>query len=167
MTATPEPDRRLADAARTVWRLEQLGGWAIPVVAGFAIAPQLDGVLADAVRWLPLLAGIVAVLAVPELRWRRWRWDVRPEAIDIRHGAVTVHRTLVPMERVQHVDTSRGVLEQGFGLATVRVHTAAGSHTVPLLPAPEADEVRDWIVELARPPSPEHQGDAGAAADAP
>jgi uncharacterized protein len=148
--ATPEPSRRLAAGARTVWRLQQLGTWAIPVVAGFAIAGQLDGAAAAAVRWLPLVAGLVAVVAVPELRWRRWRWDVRPEAIDVRHGALTVRRTLVPMERVQHVDTSRGILEQSFNLATVVVHTAADSHTIPLLSVPDADEVRDRIAALAR-----------------
>jgi membrane protein YdbS with pleckstrin-like domain len=102
------------------------------------------------VRWLPLLAGVLSVAVVPELRWRRWRWDVRPEAIDVRHGALTVRRTLVPMERVQHVDTRRGVLEQSFGLATVEVHTAADSHTIPLLSVPDADEVRDRIAALAR-----------------
>ena len=71
-----------------------------------------------------------------ELRWRRWRWDVRPDAIDIQHGTLTIRRTLVPMMRVQHVDTTRGILEQAFSLATVVVHTAAGSHRIPLLTLP-------------------------------
>ena len=76
---------------------------------------------------------------VPELRWRRWRWDVRPDVIDIRHGTFTVRRTLVPLERVQHVDTRRGLLEQALDLATVVVHTAAGSHTIPMLGDADAE----------------------------
>ena len=51
---------------------------------------------------------------------------------------------------MQHVDTRRGLFEQAFGLSTVVVHTAAGSHTIPLLPAPEADELRTRIAGLAR-----------------
>ena len=43
-----------------------------------------------------------------------------------------------------------GCFEQAFGLSTVVVHTAAGSHTIPLLPAPEADELRTRIAGLAR-----------------
>lgn len=150
MTATPEPDRRLAPAAKPVWRLQQLAGWAPAVIAGLLVAGQLEGLAAAAARWLPLAGLLAATAVVPELRWRRWRWDVRPEAIDIRQGAFTIRRTLVPMERVQHVDTTRGVLEQSFNLATVVVHTAAGSHTIPLLALRDADLVRDHIAELAR-----------------
>ena len=32
------------------------------------------------------LFALFAVVLVPELRWRRWRWDVREHEIDIRHG---------------------------------------------------------------------------------
>jgi hypothetical protein len=86
---------------------------------------------------------------IPRLRWSRWRWDVRDEGIDIQHGAITVRRTLVPWLRVQHVDTRRGLFEQSFGLSTVVVHTAAGSHTIPLLPEPEAEALRERIAGLA------------------
>ena len=77
---------------------------------------------------------VVAVIAVPKLRWARWRWDIDDEGIDIQHGTLAIRRTLVPWVRVQHVDTRRGLFEQAFGLSTVVVHTAAGSHTIPLLP---------------------------------
>ena len=75
---------------------------------------------------------------------------MRPEAIDIRRGTLTIRRTLVPMLRVQHVDTTRGVLEQSLDLATVVIHTAAGSHRIPLLSVADAAEVRDRIADLAR-----------------
>ena len=87
---------------------------------------------------------------IPQLRWARWRWDVRDEGIDIRHGTIAIRRTLVPWIRVQHVDTRRGVLEQSFGLATVVVHTAAGGHEIPLLRVQDANLLRDRIAELAR-----------------
>ena len=70
---------------------------------------------------------------LPELRWRRWRWDLTDDGIDIQNGALTINRTLIPWVRVQHVETQRGLFEQAFGLATVIVHNAAGSHTIPLL----------------------------------
>ena len=75
---------------------------------------------------------------------------MREEGIDIQSGAFEVSRTLVPWVRVQHVDTRRGVLEQSFGLSTVVVHTAAGSHTIPLLPQAEAEALRERIAGLAR-----------------
>jgi membrane protein YdbS with pleckstrin-like domain len=144
-----EPTRRLAPRARLVWRMSQGLGWGLAVVAGLIAGAQLDGVLAVLARVLPVLGLIAGVTVVPELRWRRWRWDVRPEAIDIRHGTLTVRRTLVPMLRVQHVDTTRDVVEQSLDLATVVVHTAAGSHRIPLLTVADAAEVRDRIADLA------------------
>jgi uncharacterized protein len=145
-----EPTRRRAPRARLVWRMGQGLGWGLAVVAGLIAGAQLDGVLAVLVRVLPVAGLVAGVTLVPELRWRRWRWDVRPDAIDIRHGTLTVRRTLVPMLRVQHVDTTRDIVEQSLDLATVVVHTAAGGHRIPLLTVADAAEVRDRIADLAR-----------------
>ena len=100
-------------------------------------------------RAVPVIGLLVGTTVVPAVRWRRWRWDVRPEAIDIRSGTWTVSRTLIPMLRVQHVNTSSGPIEQRLDLATVTIHTAAGSHTVPLLTERDAAELRDRIADLA------------------
>jgi membrane protein YdbS with pleckstrin-like domain len=100
----------------------------------------------------PVAVAAVAVVIAPELRWRRWRYEVRPEEIDLRRGTFTVVRTLVPMARVQHVDTRRGVLEQALGVATVVFHTAAGATAIPALPVAEATGVRDRIATLAHAP---------------
>ena len=99
------------------------------------------------------LAGTYLVLAVtliPTLRHRRWRYEVREEEIDIRHGTFSVTRTIVPMRRVQHVETTRGLLEQALELATVVFHTAAGPTEIPALGDLEAARVRTRIAELAR-----------------
>ena len=89
---------------------------------------------------------------VPQVRWRRWRWEVRDEEVDLRHGTITEIRTIVPMARVQHVDVRRSVLQRGTDTADVVVHTAAGTTTIPMLPEAAAMEVRDRIADLARAP---------------
>jgi uncharacterized protein len=147
---TPEPTRTLAREARWVWRGEQLIGWALALVVGMIVAAQLDGVIALALRLVPAIGLLICVPLVPSLRWRHWRWEVRPEAIDIRRGTFTIRRTLLPMIRVQHVDTTRGPVEQSLDLATVVIHTAAGSHSIPLLRLADAAELRDRIADLAR-----------------
>ena len=151
---TPEPTRTLSREARWVWRGEQLLGWGVALGVCLAVAAQLDGAPALALRIVPALCLLAFVVLVPSLRWRNWRWEVRPDAIDIRHGTFTIRRTLVPMLRVQHVDTTRGVVEQSLDLATVVVHTAAGSHRIPLLSVKDAAEVRDRIAGLARTDEP-------------
>jgi membrane protein YdbS with pleckstrin-like domain len=150
VTPTPEPTRTLARSARWVWRGEQVLVWGLATIGGILLSRPLDGVLAVLVWVVPLVALVACTAIVPELRWRHWRWEVRPEVIDIRHGTVVVRRTLIPMLRVQHVDTTRDVIEQSLDLASVQVHTAAGGHKIPLLTLYDAGEVRDRIAELAR-----------------
>lgn len=149
-TATPEPSRRLAPAARRLWRLEGLFSALVALVAAGVLQAVAGGTLA-LLGWVAAVAvGVVVAVLVPELRWRRWRWEVRAHEIDIRRGTLTVTRTLVPMLRVQHVDTRRDLLQQRLGLATVVFHTAAGANEIPALTVAEADHVRDRIAELAR-----------------
>jgi membrane protein YdbS with pleckstrin-like domain len=147
--AADVPSRRLSPRARWVWRAQQLGSWGALLVVGAIVSANLDAL--GPLPWaLPLAGLVVGTLAVPALRWSRWRWDVAGAGIDIRHGTATIRRTLVPWVRVQHVDTRRGLLEQALGLSTVVVHTAAGSHTIPLLDSGEAAILRDRIADLAR-----------------
>jgi membrane protein YdbS with pleckstrin-like domain len=148
--ALPEPQRRLAPAARWLWRLEGVLGGVIAGVAAALVDAVTDGWPGPAAWAAAVLAAATAVLVVPELRWRRWRWEVREHEVDIRRGTLTITRTLVPMLRVQHVDTRRDLLEQLLGLATVVFHTAAGENRIPALPLDEAGLVRERIAELAR-----------------
>jgi membrane protein YdbS with pleckstrin-like domain len=143
------PERRLSPLARRVWRLTSALFWCAVLIAGIVAA-----VFVDAVRpwsWVvPLVLGLVFAGVFPELRWRRWRWDLTEDGIDIQNGALSVYRTLIPWVRVQHVETRRGVFEQAFGLATVIVHNAAGAHTIPFLPQADAEELRERIAQRAK-----------------
>lgn len=143
---TELPARRLAPKARWVWRIHY-GLICLAAAVGVLIA-GLSGVLA----LIPVAALVIAVTILPGLRWRAWRWDVRPEAIEIRRGVLRVRHTVVPMLRVQHVDTTSDLLAQAFALASVQIHTAADSHTIPLLADRDAEEVRRRIAALTDEP---------------
>lgn len=114
----------------------------VPVVVAVAVLGAL-GLLA-------IVVAVVVVVVAPALRWRRWRYEIRDDEIDLRHGTFTVRRTLVPIRRVQHVDTEVGPIQGSFGLATVKFHTAAGATEIPALDQLEAERVRTRVAELAR-----------------
>ena len=151
-----EPAERLDPRAKKLWRITGALG-ALPLLAGGAFASWVLLRAAEA----PVLVGIlpsVAVVAlfvvfvgiVPDLRWRRWRYEIREDEVDLQRGIVWVSRTLEPLARIQHVDTQSGPLQRRFGLATVVFYTAAGANQIPELSAPVAAEVRDRIAELTR-----------------
>lgn len=154
--ATPEPTQRLPREARGFFVLGALA-WAVPTaIAGFVVAGALSsdapGVLGWALRAAAVAELLLGGVAFPLLRWRSWRYEVRDEELDLLRGAVVVTRTLIPMTRVQHVDTRRTVLGDLFDLRSVAVHTAAGSNDIPALRPAEATAIRDRIALLARRP---------------
>jgi len=99
---------------------------------------------------ISVLSAILFILLLPKLRWRRWRYEVFEQEIYIQHGILIVSRTLVPMIRVQHVDTKQGPVLKRYSLATVTVSTAATTHEIPALEEEDASELRDRISALAR-----------------
>jgi membrane protein YdbS with pleckstrin-like domain len=134
---------RLPPAARSYWRTQVGAAGLVAVVAVLSVLGPLWGLLAA------LLAAATAA-ALPAIWWRRWSYLVGDDAIELHHGLWTVRHTLVPIRRVQHVDTQTGPLQSAFDLATVSVHTAAGQTRVPGLRRGEAEAVRRRIGELAR-----------------
>jgi membrane protein YdbS with pleckstrin-like domain len=151
--AHPEPTRRLPAHARALWRLQAAIRWVGLAIAARIVSSTVGDELPDPLPlllWIVPALGLITDLAVSDVRWRRWRYEIRDEEIDLRRGALTVTRTLVPMARIQHVDTHRGVLERFYDVATVVVHTAAGATSIPALRVREAAEVRDRIATLTR-----------------
>lgn len=97
-----------------------------------------------------LVIGYLIVILFPKVRWMRWRYEVRESEIELQHGLFIVKRTLIPMVRVQHVDTSQGPILRKYGLAEISISTAATVHTIPALIMDEADDLRGRISVLAR-----------------
>lgn len=151
-----EPSERLDPRAKVVWRISGALNM-LPLLAGglfgsfalmrWAEAPFLVGVLPALVV---LALSALTVLVMPGLRWRRWRYEIRTDEVDLQRGVWWVSRTLVPLARIQHVDTQQGPLQRRYGLSTVVFHTAAGPNRIPELSAPMAADVRDRIADLTR-----------------
>jgi len=93
---------------------------------------------------------LCALFVLPGLRYRRWRYDVTSTDVLVRSGLIVVKTTVIPMVRVQHVETKQGPILKANGLASVRVTTAGSSFEIPGLAAPEAEVLRDRVAVLAR-----------------
>ena len=154
MTLRPPPSEHLDPQARTLWRLSALLG-TLPVLV-LAVAGTVALWWFDRSWWLialpipvALLIGTLTVVIMPGLTWKHWRYEVGADEVDLLHGVVTRTRTLIPMARIQHVDTRRGPLQRRYGLASVILYTAAGASEIPALADPIAEDVRDTIARLA------------------
>ncbi len=151
-----EPSERIDLRIMPVWKISGLlrafvlgaVGYALAaiLVRGFDWTPWL--------AWLPLAAAVIygglEVTILPRLRWERWRYQVSGEEVYLQRGIWFVKRTLIPIARIQHVDTAQGILMRRYGLAAVEISTAAGTHEIPALAEEAADALRDRIAALAR-----------------
>jgi len=152
----PEPKERLDLRALKLWRIKGCIGTAILSIMAFGAAVALL-VLLEWPRWilvlpvlLVVLYGTLEIAVLPKLRWRRWRYEITEDEIDLQRGVWIIERTLIPMVRVQHVDTLQGILMRRYGLATVTISTAAGSHEIPALAVETASELSQHISSLAQ-----------------
>ena len=150
-----EPSQRIHRKALTVWRV-------ISTLKSIANLVILIGII-WAIRffewptWIIYVAigifvvsSIISILILPTLRWKRWRYEIHEQEVELQYGIIIKRRTLIPMVRVQHVDTNQGPFLRYYKLATVHISTAAKLHEIPALGEEEADIVRDKISTLAR-----------------
>jgi membrane protein YdbS with pleckstrin-like domain len=123
-------------------------------VALVAVA-VLAGVFGWSLGWLVALAVVLLLLSV--YGWwligrnvRNWGYAERDDDLYIKHGALFRELIAVPYGRMQFVDITAGPLEQLYGIASVRLHTASPrtSGRIPGLPADEAARLRDRLTEL-------------------
>jgi membrane protein YdbS with pleckstrin-like domain len=152
----PEPTEKLDPRSRRVWLIGDLIGAIVVTAIAAAIAYGLYLWLEIDLVWVIGVPAALAVIQIvwafvrPEIEFRQWRFEIREDEVDLLHGVITRTRQVVPMSRIQHVDTERGPLQRRYGLSTVKFFTAAGSMEIPQLSAERADEVRDQIAALAK-----------------
>ncbi len=107
--------------------------------------------------WIAIILTVAAlglsffsIITAPTIRWKTWRYEVTEQDIELLYGVIVKHRLIIPMVRVQHVDTEQGPIMRRYGLSSVTIATAAGDHEIPALADEVADQLRDRISELAR-----------------
>lgn len=110
-------------------------------------------------QWSPawVVALAVVLLVSAGFGWwvigrnaRNWGYAERDDDLYIKHGALFRELIAVPYGRMQFVDITAGPLEQMYGIASVRLHTASPrtNARIPGLPAEEASWLRDRLTEL-------------------
>ncbi len=152
----PIPSKQIDPKGLKVWQIT--GGmvslFMIVLLSGVFVIHIL---LQSLPFWVLLVSCVIAVLLIvmltwilPNLRFKMWRYEVTEHEIELKYGVIVIKRTLIPMVRVQHVDTRQGPLMRAYHLSSVTISTAATTHEIPALSNKTADELRDRISVLAR-----------------
>lgn len=152
MTLAILPLTPIEPAQKHVFRLRALGFWA--AVSAAAIAGEYW--FAELIPWHGMVAGPIGLVAlwrvlwVPHRRWQRWGYAFTGSELHVVHGYWVETYTIVPIQRVQHLDVVQGPLERLFSLCTLVLHTAGSDANMVELPGLKretADALRDAIRE--------------------
>lgn len=139
--------RRPSPRLLTLRRLE-VGVVTAALLLPAVIAPLAAGsrVVALVLGLLMLGVGLVAWV-VTSRRFAAWAYLERADDLLVRRGLLFRRLSVVPYGRMQFVDVTAGPFERMFGLATVRLHTAAAASDarIPGLPGDDARGLRDAL----------------------
>lgn len=150
------PETRIDKKAIKAWRLSAVIFGLLFFVPGGVYVPisleinKFDPFVLILFVVPSLLLYILVTVIIPNLRWQRWSYDVNEDAIDLHRGLLFKKRTVVPINRVQHVDTNQGPIYRKYGLSSVKISTAATTHEIPALDDETATDVRNKISHLVR-----------------
>lgn len=128
------PRHRVESRAIGWWTLQSsIFALPLPIVFGvlYLCIPPARFVF-DWAFFATLIPGLIYVAVMPTWRYRVHRWETTDDAVYAASGWLWQQWRVVPLSRIQTVDTLRGPLQQLFGLSGITVTTASSSAAVKI-----------------------------------
>ncbi|SFR90726.1 hypothetical protein SAMN04487846_0483 [Microbacterium sp. cf046] len=104
--------------------------------------------------WIPggiFLIILIWTLVITPRQARAYGYQLRHDDLVFRRGILWQRVVAVPYGRMQLVDITHGPLDRGFGIAQLKLVTAAASTgvVIPGLTQQAAEQLRDTLVDVA------------------
>lgn len=93
---------------------------------------------------------LYSLFIVPKRVYSVFRYEIYENRIDLQSGIFFVTRTVIPMFRVQHVQTEQGPFLNKFGLSKLTIYTAGSVYQIPAVSEKVAEELREEIALLTK-----------------
>lgn len=113
----------------------------VSIIEAFFIRDQSTRSTVRIVTALILVVSIIYAVIGPVIFYRRYKYILTQDKVDIRRGIIVIRHTLVPIERIHQVEVVSGPINNIFGLADVNITTAGGTARIEFLEKDEADKV--------------------------
>lgn len=111
-------------------------------------------------QWITIVCYVLLVIAVVysflELAFfskftvQNWRYHVDKEYIRLKKGKLFLSYQVIPMSKVQFVETTQGPLLRKYQLYQLAIGTMGSEHTIPGLPEEVALALREEISQYAK-----------------
>lgn len=150
------PSLKIHKNSIKAWKLTGfIWGWSLYLLPAFLM--YLTFIDENFNHWYVLISTAIAgclhllfTIIFPKIRWKRWRYEVDEKGVDLQRGIIITKRTIIPINRIQHVDTEQGPIYRKYGLSSISLSTAATTHEIPALDVETANAMRNTISERVR-----------------
>lgn len=94
-----------------------------------------------------VLIAAVGIAVIPRIRFRRYKYLIQADRVEIVEGIFFVSRTIVPIDRIYQIDIQKGPLDNACKVAKVVVTTAGSNAVFRFLDPERADEIAEYLNE--------------------
>jgi len=157
-----ENGKKLHPLTAILGTLKTIKEWLIPLI--LFMATWLFKGDAGAGYWRIIASTVIigVSVGVGVISWIRYRYEVSDGLLKVERGVFVTKRQFIPIERIQSIDLTEGVLHRLFGVTQVQVQTAGGQKPEAVLAAVTREEALRLKEQLRRP-SPDDAGGQMAA----
>lgn len=99
---------------------------------------------------LVILTCILDVFLFPSIRYKRYKYLVTDEKIEVKKGLFWIRRSIIQIKRIQKIEMSSGPIDRKFNLENINIYTAAGVVDIKFLNEKEAKKLSDEINNLLK-----------------
>lgn len=99
------------------------------------------------------LFAVVFIITSSILSWLRYTYRLEQGELRIEYGVFVRKKRYIPLERIQSLDLSEGILQRPFGLVKMKVETAGGGGgdeaeaVLSAISKQEAKYIRDYVAD--------------------
>lgn len=97
---------------------------------------------------LAVLHPLVHLVLIP-YRYAFWRYQITPDAVYLKKGAIFRKEEALPITRIQNVTLEAGPVLAHYHLQAVSIETASTKHEIDGVTPAVAAQLRDQIMQLA------------------
>lgn len=87
------------------------------------------------------------ILIAPKIRFKRYRYLIASDRVEIIEGLFFIRRTIVPIDRIYQIDIKTGPLDKAVGVAKVMITTAGSIASFRFLEPDVADRISMYLNE--------------------
>jgi putative membrane protein len=117
--------KRLHPVAAVLRFIRSLRELALPLVIFIFVGGGRER-LFDTLYFVGIIVIVLGMLIYGILSWLRFTYRVEKDELRIEFGVIVRKKRYIPIEKIQSIDVSSGVIQRMFGLVKVQVETAGG-----------------------------------------